>query len=97
MATIPTILGWSLRLRASQDDGETFTPSVQASAVGYDPAGGGRVRLFGDGDEALDAQSTNTLSIPWFNFHRGDTMGLTADAARRFHSPRVAKPASTAQ
>lgn len=90
-------LGWSLRFRASRDGGETFTPGVQASPVDYDPARGGRVPLFGDGDYALDVQSTNTLSIPWFDFHGGHTMGLAADAAGRFHPLWIANPAGTPQ
>lgn len=90
-------VGWSLRFRASLDGGETFTPSVAASPVDYDPARGGRVPLFGDGDFALRPQATNTLSIPWFDFHGGHTMGLAADAGGRFHPLWIANPHGTPQ
>ncbi|MDE3151368.1 MAG: exo-alpha-sialidase, partial [Gemmatimonadota bacterium] len=90
-------LGWSLRFRASLDGGETFTPSVAASPVDYDPARGERVPLFGDGDYDLKPQTTNTLSIPWFAFHGGHTMGLAADAVGRFHPLWIANPDGTPQ
>jgi hypothetical protein len=83
-------LGWAVRFRASFDGGETFLPSVKVSNTDYDP-GRGRVYLFG-GAEGLKPQSTNTLSIPWFVFHGGHTMGLSADANGRFHPLWIANP-----
>ncbi len=93
----PDDLGWTLRFRASLDGGETFAPSVPAETADYDPARGGRVPLFGDGDYALGVQSTNTLSIPWFDFHGGHTMGLAPDAVGRFHPLWIANPEGTPQ
>ncbi len=89
-------LGWAVRFRASLDGGETFLSSVKASNVDYDPGRGGRVYLFG-GAEGLEVQSTNTLSIPWFVFHGGHTMGLTADANGRFHPLWIANPTGIPQ
>jgi hypothetical protein len=89
-------LGWDVRFRASFDGGETFLPSVKASNVDYDPGRGGRVFLFG-GAPGLEVQSTNTLSIPWFVFHGGHTMGLAADANGGFHPLWIANPAGTPQ
>lgn len=89
-------LGWDVRFRASLDGGETFLPSVKASNVDYDPGRGGRVFLFG-GAPGLEVQSTNTLSIPWFVFHGGHTMGLTADANGGFHPLWIANPTGTPQ
>jgi hypothetical protein len=89
-------LGWAVRFRASLDGGETFMPSVKASNVDYDPARGGRVYLFG-GAEGLEVQSTNPLSIPWFVFHGGHTMGLSADANGKFHPLWIANPTGIPQ
>jgi hypothetical protein len=88
-------LGWSVRFRASLDGGETFFPSVKVSNMDYDPARG-RVYLFG-GAEGLAVQSTNTLSIPWFVFHGGHTMGFTADANGGFHPLWIANPTGIPQ
>jgi len=89
-------LGWAVCFRASLDGGETFLPSMKASNVDYDPGRGGRIYLFG-GAEGLNAHSTNTLSIPWFVFHGGHTMGLTADANGRFHPLWIANPTGIPQ
>lgn len=92
----PNNLGWAPRFRASLDGGETFLPSVKASNVDYDPGRGGRVYLFG-GSGKLGAHSTNTLSIPWFVFHGGHTMGLAADANGGFHPLWIANPTGIPQ
>lgn len=92
----PDDLGWAVRFRASLDGGETFLPSVEASTVDYDPSRGGRVYLFGDGG-GLTVHSTNTLSIGWFVFHGGHTMGLTADAKGGFHPLWIANPTGIPQ
>lgn len=92
----PNNLGWAVRFRASLDGGETFLPSVKASNADYDPSRGGRVYLFGGSGE-MGAQSTNTLSIPWFVFHGGHTMGLAADANGRFHPLWIANPTGLPQ
>jgi hypothetical protein len=86
----PDNLGWDVRFRASLDGGETFLSSVKASSANYDPSRGGRVYLFGG--EGRKPQSTNTLSIGWFVFHGGHTMGLTADANGGFHPLWIANP-----
>jgi hypothetical protein len=93
----PDDLGWAVRFRASLDGGETFLPSVKASNADYDPSRNGRVPLFGDGDWAPEVQSTNALSIGWFTFHGGHTMGLTADAEGVFHPLWMANPTGTPQ
>lgn len=93
----PDDLGWDIRFRASLDGGETFLPSIKASNVDYDPSRGNRVPLFGDGDGQFKVQSTNSLSIAWFTFHGGHTMGLTADANGGFHPLWVANPKGTPQ
>lgn len=92
----PDDLGWAVRFRASLDGGETFLPSVKASSVDYDPSRGGRVYLFG-AVGGLKVQSTNTLSIGWFVFHGGHTMGLTADAHGGFHPLWIANPTGIPQ
>lgn len=92
----PDDLGWDVRFRASFDGGETFLPSVKVSDANYDPGRGGRVFLFG-GAPGLEVQSTNTLSIPWFVFHGGHTMGLAADANGGFHPLWIANPTGTPQ
>ena len=89
-------LGWTARFRASLDGGETFLSSVKASNADYDPGRGGRVYLFGGSGE-LGAHSTNTLSIPWFVFHGGHTMGLAADANGGFHPLWIANPTGLPQ
>lgn len=86
----PDNLGWAVRFRASLDGGETFLPSIQASTADYEPGRGGRVYLFGSG--GLEPRSTNTLSIGWFVFHGGHTMGLAADARGEFHPLWIANP-----
>lgn len=93
----PGDLGWAVRFCASLDGGETFLPSIKASNVDYDPSRGGRVPLFGDGDWNFKVKSTNTLSIGWFTFHGGHTMGLTADANGGFHPLWVANPTGIPQ
>ncbi|MDT8067028.1 MAG: sialidase family protein [Terriglobia bacterium] len=92
----PDNLGWAARFRASLDGGETFMPSVKASNVDYDPGRGGRVYLFGGSGEK-GPHSTNTLSIPWFVFHGGHTMGLAADANGGFHPLWIANPTGLPQ
>jgi hypothetical protein len=92
----PDDLGWAVRFRASLDGGETFLPSVKASTEDYDPSHGGRVYLFGDVG-GLKVHSTNTLSIGWFVFHGGHTMGLTADAKGGFHPLWIANPTGIPQ
>lgn len=92
----PDNLGWDARFRASLDGGETFLPSVKALNADYDPGRGGRVYLFGGSGE-LGAHSTNTLSIPWFVFHGGHTMGLAADANGGFHPLWIANPTGLPQ
>ena len=92
----PNNLGWTMRFRASLDGGETFFPSVKAANADYDPGRGGRVYLFGGSGE-LGAHSTNTLSIPWFVFHGGHTMGMAADANGGFHPLWIANPTGTPQ
>lgn len=87
-------LGWALRFRASFDGGETFLPSQKVPDADYEPARGDRVPLFGGSDSV---RSTNSLSIGWFTFHGGHTMGLTADANGRFHPLWVANPTGTPQ
>jgi hypothetical protein len=87
-------LGWSLRFRASLDGGETFLPSEKISNEDYEPSRGDRVPLFGGADSI---QSTNDLSIGWFTFHGGHTMGLTADAKGGFHPLWVANPTGAPQ
>lgn len=87
-------LGWALRFRASFDGGETFLPSEKVPDADYEPARGDRVPLFGGADSV---RSTNSLSIGWFIFHGGHTMGLTADADGGFHPLWVANPAGTPQ
>lgn len=89
-------LGWAVRFRASLDGGETFLPSMKVSNLDYDPGRGEHVYLFG-GSEGLNVQSTNTLSIPWFVFHGGHTMGLTAAADGRFHPLWIANPTGVPQ
>jgi hypothetical protein len=89
-------LGWTMRFRASLDGGETFLPSVRGSSTDYDPGRGGRVYLFG-GSAEPGAQSTNTLSIPWFVFHGGHTMGMAADANGGFHPLWIANPTGIPQ
>jgi len=93
----PDDLGWAVRFRTSLDGGETFLPSIKASNVDYDPSRGGRVPLFDDGDWRFKVKSTNTLSIGWFTFHGGHTMGLTADANGGFHPLWVANPTGMPQ
>lgn len=90
-------LGWSVRFRASLDGGETFLPSSKASNADYEPGRDGPVPLFGDGDWEFKTQSTNSLTIPWFAFHGGHTMGLAADADGGFHPLWIANPAGTPQ
>lgn len=87
-------LGWALRFRASLDGGETFLPSEKISNVDYEPGRGDRVPLFGGADSI---SSTNDLSIGWFTFHGGHTMGLTVDADGGFHPLWVANPTGTPQ
>jgi hypothetical protein len=87
-------LGWALRFRASLDGGETFLPSEKISDADYEPSRGDRVPLFGGSDSI---RSINDLSIGWFTFHGGHTMGLTADANGGFHPLWVANPAGTPQ
>lgn len=87
-------LGWALRFRASLDGGETFLPSEKISNADYEPSRGDRVPLFGGSD---NIRSTNDLSIGWFTFHGGHTMGLTADADGGFHPLWVANPTGTPQ
>ncbi|MGB6484968.1 MAG: sialidase family protein [Candidatus Acidiferrales bacterium] len=87
-------LGWALRFRASLDGGETFLPSEKISNADYEPSRGDRVPLFGGADSI---RSTNDLSIGWFTFHGGHTMGLTADANGGFHPLWVANPTGTPQ
>lgn len=89
-------LGWAVRFRASLDGGETFLPSVEASNVDYDPGRGGRVYLFGGGG-SLHVRSTNSLSIGWFVFHGGHTMGLAADVEGGFHPLWIANPTGIPQ
>jgi hypothetical protein len=87
-------LGWALRFRASLDGGETFLPSEKISDADYEPSRGDRVPLFGGSD---NIRSINDLSIGWFTFHGGHTMGLTADANGGFHPLWVANPTGTPQ
>lgn len=90
-------LGWSVRFRASLDGGETFLPSSKVSKADYEPGRDGPVPLFGDGDWGFKTQSTNSLTIPWFAFHGGHTMGFAADAEGGFHPLWIANPAGIPQ
>jgi hypothetical protein len=90
-------MGWEVRFTASEDGGETFLPSVLVSEHGS---------VFGAGERWIaHSQAAKTpkndisldIALDTFTFLGGDTAGLTADAAGRFHVVWVDNSTGTPQ
>ena len=83
----PDNLGWTVRMRASLDGGETFLPSVDISSVPYDPDKTEPIPLFENNRAFFEAAGdvTTKLGVHEFQFSGGDTVGLVSDAAGAFH------------
>jgi hypothetical protein len=83
----PGNLGWTVRMRASLDGGETFLRSIVVSAVSYDPQRTEPIPVFEMNRAFFGATGdvSTKLGLHEFQFSGGDTVGLTADAAGDFH------------
>jgi hypothetical protein len=81
----PDNLGYTVRVRASFDGGDTFTPSTPVSEP-YDPS---RTNPMPLGETSGGWGSTGgpvTLGVHAFNYSAGHTVGFAADAGGDFHA-----------
>ena len=81
----PDNIGWDVRFTASLDGGQSFLPSVRVSEKGSTFDGRERWVLDSRVAKAEGGKVRLDLSLDTFTFLGGDTAGLTADGAGRFH------------